>query len=317
MNTQKASPKDEGTAGFVWPPVDVDAARRSGPDAPPIAKGFIEPKPSLEDGTHDTLERVMREPRSRWVSWAEEIEEAYLGYRGRVLTGHDGRWSPEPVNSACPRCGRSVGEREVSPADGRCLGCRAERFGWDRLIRLGEHSGALREAILALKYERWRKQGTVLGRLLGYRVADAMRCAGIEPSSAVLVPVPMPAIRRISRGIDHALVVARGVSATSGVRITPMLSRRHGRPQVRVAPSARAKNLRGKIRVASRHRYRGELVVLVDDVKTTGATLRACSRAICEGVGGAGTEAVRIWSAVVAVTPEKNRREVRENAQDA
>ena len=298
-------------SAFVWPPADGDASEDGALPTPPIAKGFIEAKPQAGP---ESLRRVLGTARPRWQDWAEQIEGAFLGCRGRVLTGRDGRWSPEPVWMACPRCGRSVGHHEFSEADGRCVGCRPEKLAWDRLVRLGEFSGELREAVHAVKYARWRAQGMVLGRLLGYRLLDALREAGHSPSSAVLVPTPMPALRRIGRGIDHALVLARGVSETSGVRIAPLLRRRHGRPQVRIAPSARAMNLRGKIWFDRRGRDRGSPMILVDDVKTTGATLRACSRAI---LGASEADGVLIWAAVVSVTPEKNRRKGRENVLSA
>lgn len=233
------------------------------------------------------------------------MESALLGTRAKVLTGRDSRWVPEGVGSACPRCGRSVGEGEVSPEDGRCVGCRAEKLAWERLIRLGSFAGELREAIHAMKYEAWRAQGMQLGRLLGYRVLDELRWAGVPPESAILVPVPMPTLRRLGRGIDHTLVLARGVRSTSGVRLVPMLRRSGGKPQVQVAPSLRASNLRNRVRVKRVEIVRPQVVVLVDDVKTTGATLKACSRAIN---GALGRSETRVWASVVAVTSERNRR---------
>ncbi len=242
----------------------------------------------------------MRKP-----TWLEECESALLGTRSRVLTGRDERWVPEPMDYACPRCGRNVGEGEVSPDDGRCMSCRPEKLSWERLVRLGGYHEPLREAILATKYEGWRQQGTILGRLLGERLGEALAEAGIEPGRVVLVPVPMPFFRRLSRGIDHSLVLARGVSAASGCPVERLLVRSGGKPQVRVAPSLRAQNVQKRIRAGLGPRQRPELVVLVDDVKTTGATLRACCRAI-RGAGW-GSQ-VRIWSAVAAVTAEGDRR---------
>jgi len=238
-------------------------------------------------------------------SWLEQLETALLGTRSRILTGRDSRWAPEPMDAACPRCGRSVGAGEVSPDDGRCTSCRPEKLGWERLVRLGEFGGDLRQAIHATKYEAWRAQGTKLGKLLGYRLVDALSAGDIPLESVILVPVPMPPFRRLSRGIDHSMVLARGVSASSGVNLVRMLARSGGKPQVSVAPSLRAGNLRNKIRPIRAAQNRPRIVVLVDDVKTTGATLRACSKAIRGVLRESETQ---IWAGVVAVSSERNRR---------
>ncbi len=279
---------------FIWPPAAPEASE------PTLPGSMIEAKPKRPPSRPQ-----FDLPKPSQPSLLEQLESALLGTRSKLLTGRDSRWVPEPIESACPRCGRSVGQGEVSPDDGRCTDCRPERLGWDRLIRLGEFGGELREAIHATKYEAWRAQGTKLGRLLGYRLTDAIAAEGIPLESAMLVPVPMPPIRRISRGIDHSMVLARGVSASSGVRLVRLLSRSGGKPQVNVAPSLRAGNLRNKIRTNRTAQMKPDLVILVDDVKTTGATLRACSKAIRGVFEGRGT---RIWAGVVAVSSERNRR---------
>ena len=238
-------------------------------------------------------------------SWIEQIESTLLGTRSRLLTGEDARWAPEPHEAACPRCGRSVGPGEVSPDDGRCTSCRPEKLAWDRLVRLDEFYGELRKAIHATKYEAWRAQGTKLGRLLGLRLGEALAAGQIPLESAVLVPVPMPTFRRLRRGIDHSMVVARGASATSGVRIARMLTRTGGKPQVNVPTSLRTTNIQNRIRLIRRVQSPPRAAILVDDVKTTGATLRACSDAIRGVFDRAETE---IWGGVLAVTGERNRR---------
>ena len=277
---------------FVWPPAGSDECKPG---------GFIEPKP----GAMTPRPRVLPRGPVRKPTWLEECESALLGTRSRVLTGMDEVWVAEPVEFACPRCGRNVGEGEVSPDDGRCTSCRPEKLSWERLVRLGGYHEPLREAILATKYEGWRRQGTVLGRLLGERLREALAEAEIELERVVLVPVPMPFFRRMSRGIDHSLVLARGVSEASGCRVERLLSRSGGKPQVRVAPSLRAQNVQKRVRAEFRPSRSAELVVLVDDVKTTGATLRACCRAI-RGTGW-GSQ-IRLWSAVAAVTSDSDRR---------
>ncbi|RNC80842.1 MAG: ComF family protein [Phycisphaera sp.] len=291
-------PDNSQQQSFVWPPA---AYEQSG--------AVIEAKPIPLDRP-----RRVDLPKPTPPRLLEKVESALLGTRARLLTGRDSRWVPEPADFACPSCGRGVGEGEVSPEDGRCSSCRPEKLAWDRFIRLGDFAGELRDAVHATKYEAWRAQGTQLGRVLGYRVLDELRAAGIPPEAAILVPVPMPTLRRLGRGIDHSMVLARGVRATSGVRLVPMLRRSGGKPQVEVAPSLRAASLRNKVRLRQVSIGCPQAVVLVDDVKTTGATLRACSRAIR---GVLGESKAEIWASVVAVTAERNRSARREISAEA
>lgn len=309
------SGESDGQTRFVWPPrpVDDEPETRHQPTSDDIGR-VIETKgpPATRPDSLNVFQFDMTTDSP--AGWIASLETALLGTRALVLTGRDGRWTPEPMDASCPSCGRSVGWGEVSPSDRRCTQCRAEKLPWERFVRLGAFRGELRDAIHAMKYEAWRAQGTALGRLLGYRILDALHEAGVSPAQARLVPVPMPTLRRLTRGIDHTLVLTRAASQTSGVGMLRMLSRRGGKPQVEVAPSLRANNLRKKVRSSVVHQSAPQVVVLIDDVKTTGATLRACSRAVLGGFPG---EKPGVWSAVLGVTSEKRPREITENAPKA
>lgn len=267
-------------ANLVWPP------------APPI-----EPGAQLSVSARSPV--APKQPGGLW----HEIESVWLGSVS-VALGQGGNWVPEPIESACPRCGRSVGVGEVSPDDGRCTGCRPERLRWEQLIRLGEFDGDLRKAVLETKYGRWRRQGTLLGRLLGERVARRLSQASVPPESAVLIPAPMPWLRRMRRGIDHATVIARGASETSGCRVEGLLRRRRGSTQTMVPASARASNIRGQISASRVPPPETEVLILIDDVRTTGATLDACCRALTPERGSP----PRFWAGVVCTTVESGRR---------
>jgi predicted amidophosphoribosyltransferase len=214
----------------------------------------------------------------------------------------------------CPRCGRGVGPGEF--VEGRCGTCRRLRLAWDGLVRLGPYGMALREAVHEFKFNRWHTVGEHLGHALGAAVAERLRLVALhadEPERQVLgrtivAPVPMSFWRRASRGIDHSGCLARAVSSGSGLPYRRLLARQHRPAQTGLSAAARQRNLRGAMRpLGGPEAFAGvRIVVLVDDVMTTGATMVEACRSI-RNVCGKG-EVPLLLAACVAVSDGGRRK---------
>jgi ComF family protein len=151
----------------------------------------------------------------------------------------------------------------------------------------GEYVGSLREILHAFKYRQHRSLAVPLGRLIGTVGAEIL--AGAD----CVVPVPLYPLRRMRRGFNQANDLAAAldrpvVHALWRVRATASQTGLHAR--------ARRLNVRDAF-VASplltprtrESMLAGRIVVLIDDVRTTGATLDACAVALT----GTGVREVR------------------------
>ena len=131
----------------------------------------------------------------------------------------------------------------------------------------------MREAIHMLKFGGVRRVAGPLGRLLVQ--------GGGEVVADVVVSVPMEEGRLRERGLDHALLIAKWYARDVGLPLVRgVLYKKRGTPeQVGLSRTARMMNLRGAFGVRG-EAVRGKAVVLVDDVITTGATVRECARVL-------------------------------------
>ncbi len=180
---------------------------------------------------------------------------------------------PRHPRPAC-LCGAAA-----SPA-GCCGRCRRGLSAFAAGASLGPYEGALRTAIHELKYGGQRR---VAARLAEAALGEAAVSALVEPG-AVLVPVPLHPRRRRQRGFNQSELLAREIGRRTGATVAPAaLVRRADTPaQTGLSAAARRANVKGAFAVRQRARVAGRVIVLVDDVHTTGATAQACARALRE-----------------------------------
>lgn len=128
--------------------------------------------------------------------------------------------------------------------------------------------------VQALKYGSVGK----LSEPMGSAMADACACLAL-PDSTLVVPAPMHPRRERHRGYNQAELLSREVARHLGCAHARALKKvRNTRQQARLDHAARAENLKGSVAVCED--VRGRTVVLVDDVYTTGATMRVCAEAL-------------------------------------
>lgn len=206
----------------------------------------------------------------------------------------------------CDGCGRET----PGPAEPgfRCDHCVADPPGWDRARAVFHYQGAGRRLVLALKHGDRLDTVPMLGGWLA-------RAAGpLILQADFVAPVPLHWTRLFARRANQSAELARAACRAAGRRgaYAPMLLRRPRRTasQGTLGRDARHANLAGALAVAPGARIDGARVLVIDDVRTTGATLGAAA-AVLRAAGAARVEvAVLALAAPIAlpVLPEEEER---------
>jgi predicted amidophosphoribosyltransferase len=205
-------------------------------------------------------------------------------------------WQPDPFDAYCDRCGVHIGPHEAD--DQGCAHCRGSRFPWNQFVRLAAYDEPMVEWIHQIKFTRY----VTLAHQLGAQLGERLLAAGLDPKRAVITPMPTTWRRRVSRGIDHAGEIARGAASVIGCDLVRYLARDHSPSQRAVQPAHRTRNVAKAFRPRRDLALRGWDVVLVDDVCTSGATLRAAGRELAR------LRPDMLWAAVLAVSDDDARR---------
>ncbi len=181
--------------------------------------------------------------------------------------------------SSCIGCGG------LSRATGVCGQCRVP---YSRAWCVGERSGVLESLVDQYKFERVREVHKVAADLLVSILPDL-------PEDVVIVPVPTIAAHIRERGYDHTLLLAKALGrriqrpvALSLMRATQTKQREASRA-IRVAQAKEA--------FKARNVSESACYLLVDDVVTTGATVKYAARAL-KNAG-----AKDVWVAAIARQP--------------
>ena len=179
------------------------------------------------------------------------------------------RW--RPVRPPwCERCG------QPEPHFGPCRLCRE----WPEALRVVRSGvwldGGAREAVHALKYRG-------LPRIAVDLAESLVRLLPRPVPGTLLVPIPLGPARLKRRGYNQSEVLARALGRRWSLGVAPqLLVRVRNTPtQTALTPAARLANVAGAFRVRNGE-SRKPLIVLVDDVFTTGATLAEAARVLGE-----------------------------------
>lgn len=164
------------------------------------------------------------------------------------------------------------------------------------------HESHYRSAIHSLKYSGRRDIARSFGEILGRELKES----GLYDDVDLLVPVPLHWTKRIRRGYNQAEEICRGVSKSLGPDCDFRSLKRTRRTRSQALHKTRAdrhRNVEGAFTVRRPDRLHDRHILLVDDVLTTGATIKACAEAIRQALG----DEVRISVATLSTVKPQDR----------
>ena len=203
----------------------------------------------------------------------------------------------------CPFCDEVVGmqpECEACAPRLRALRLAQQRlapethyFGnLDGAAAVFHYDGAVRDALLRMKYQGCRWYGRDLGNLMAqglfgctfeqkYGILTAKRAFAGVPAYDVVVPVPKS---NAARGYNVPTLLACSLSQGLGIPVFDgtLVRSRFKKHQAGLPLDERLANVAGAFRLAHGAQVEGLRVLLVDDIITTGATAAACAAALLE-----------------------------------
>jgi competence protein ComFC len=236
--------------------------------------------------------------------WAKLVELALFPTRcktcGRLLDAADGRVLCRPCLdeivpsrlTSCPRCGRffaGAGEAHL------CASCLSDPPAFAVHRSSGGYRGRLKDALLLFKYRKYKPLGRELALFVHEtKNKDNALWDGVD----LIVPVPLHVRRARERGFNQSAVLAREIGRLRGIPVETRALRkiRNAPPQTSLERAGRLANIRGAYRAVHPERVRGRTLMLVDDVYTTGATLRECA-AVLDAAGAKEVRAITVAQA--------------------
>ncbi|MBI1910518.1 MAG: ComF family protein [Deltaproteobacteria bacterium] len=173
----------------------------------------------------------------------------------------------------CRSCGMPF-TNSLGP-DHTCGKCLTEKMPFKEARSALFYDKCVVEAVHGFKYHGKVILAAPLGRLTSQAALFSSR-------PDVIVPVPLHKKRLRMRGFNQSLLLANEISKNLSISVDfKNLTRiRHTEQQINLTAQEREKNVSGAFEIVDKAAFKAKKVLLVDDVYTTGATIKECSKVL-------------------------------------
>lgn len=198
------------------------------------------------------------------ISYVAPHECLACGVEGQLLCSYCRPLLPEASRS-CYKCNKV----SLSPA---CLAC-TELLGLKSLLVRTQYEGFAKELVHRLKFERAYNASEIIALSLAEDFTHLLS------QKSVVVPIPTASQRVRERGYDQSVLIAKKFSRHTGLSYAPILTRIGQHRQTGHNRAQRSSQLKDIFEVKD-HIRKDQRIILVDDVLTTGATIRSATHAL-------------------------------------
>ena len=156
-----------------------------------------------------------------------------------------------------------------------------------------EKDKALQLFIHSIKYNKHFLNAKYLGKLIGENLEEQIQNWGID----YILPVPLHSLRKADRGFNQSKYIAIGMGKELGINVKNNIIRRtkYTETQTNLTMKEREENISKAFQAKQERLIEGKTFLLVDDVITTGATIRECGKVLLE------RGAARVYSCSAAI----------------
>lgn len=171
------------------------------------------------------------------------------------------------AQTLCEYCYQRLSSHQLSKCDRSQLEQKQSVFAW------GKYDGQLKIAIANMKYANQPEIADLLGKLLGEVWIE--NSFSKFQSALTVIPIPLHSNRMKERGFNQAELIAKSFCRVTGYGLNTQALIRVKETKVMFdlkSLEARAKNLQGAFRLG--HKLPQHPVLLVDDIYTTGTTIK-------------------------------------------
>lgn len=183
------------------------------------------------------------------------------------------------IGKSCDGCGKSLPQT----FDGYyCAECMGRELLHVHGIACVTYDDFAAELIWKFKYHNKR----YIGRMMGSSMADVLKATFIEDVDCV-VPVPIHKEKEKLKGYNHSAILAREIGECCGLKVYEdlLIRSRSTRPLKDLTKDERIKELEGAFDVKAEYKVLAAIdkrILLVDDIFTTGTTVRECCAALVD-----------------------------------
>lgn len=173
------------------------------------------------------------------------------------------------TRSMCRICGRPLRSEHAHI----CGDCLKDTVPFEKMQSFGIYEGTLRIVINLFKYHGIRRLARPLSEII-----LKMNIPNID----IVIPVPLHVKRLKERGFNQSALLARYIAHRIGARLDldSLMRIRLTRPQVGLSASERIRNIKGAFKVVREKFIANRDILLIDDVITTGSTMKECALAL-------------------------------------